>query len=728
MKIFAKLLAGFSTVAVLCVVVGATGWLGLNATEKGLREVVDVRLPAMEGLGLVMEAMEGIKATERTIIISSLSKKERLLQTENLKEVWTAFEEGFGKYVNLPKTGEEAALVSRFKEALAQWKTESQKLVDLAARVELDDVGHMESILVARQLDHVKWVAALDKAIASHVHFDKQLDPNLCDFGQWLEGFSSEDAEFNAIIKKFADPHETLHGLGGRINVLMGQQGDYDGARMVFNNEVVPALASIEEIFEDARENVAVDLNALDSAIELAFGSELEAFSATMEIADALVAMNEKIGAEAGVAAETVASRSKAVALVTTLLAAVMAVALGLGLARSIVGPLRAVVANLGEMEKGRLGDRLRLRRSDEVGEMADTMDRFCESLEREVVDNLKKLAQGDLTMAVAARDGQDALRGGLQQIVGDLRSIIGEIQAVGEQIASGSAQVSDASQSLSQGATESASSLEEISSTMNEMASRTRLNAENAGLASKLAAQSQQAAESGNAQMMGMVEAMGEINASSQSISKIIKTIDEIAFQTNLLALNAAVEAARAGQHGKGFAVVAEEVRNLAARSAKAAQETADLIEGSVKKVAVGSQIANKTADALDEIVRGISRVTDLVGEIAAASNEQAQGIAQVNIGLSQIDQVTQQNTANAEESAASAVELSSQAEQLRRMLSRFRLRDQGAKALPETGRRGSVPRLTPPPAAEGSGWGNLVADDAKPTIALDDEEFGKY
>ena len=728
MKIFAKLLAGFCTVAVLCVVVGATGWLGLNATEKGLQEVVDVRLPAMEGLGLVMEAMEGIKATERTIIISSLSKKERLLQIENLKEVWTAFEEGFGKYVNLPKTEEEAALVSRFKEALAQWKTESQKLVDLAARVELDDVGHMESILVARQLDHVKWVAALDKAIASHVHFDKQLDPNLCAFGQWLEGFSSEDAEFNAIIAKFAGPHETLHGLGGRINALMEEQGDYDGARMVFNNEVVPALASIEEIFEDARENVAVDLNALDSAIELAFGSELEAFSTTMEIADALVAMNEKIGAEAGVAAEAVATRSKAVALVMTLLAAVVAVALGLGLARSIVGPLRSVVANLGEMEKGRLGDRLRLRRSDEVGEMADTMDRFCESLEREVVDNLKKLAQGDLTMAVAARDGQDALRGGLQQIVGDLRSIIGEIQAVGEQIASGSAQVSDASQSLSQGATESASSLEEISSTMNEMASRTRLNAENAGLASKLAAQSQQAAESGNAQMMGMVEAMGEINASSQSISKIIKTIDEIAFQTNLLALNAAVEAARAGQHGKGFAVVAEEVRNLAARSAKAAQETADLIEGSVKKVAVGSQIANKTADALDEIVRGISKVTDLVGEIAAASNEQAQGIAQVNIGLSQIDQVTQQNTANAEESAASAVELSSQAEQLRRMLSRFRLRNQGANALPAAGRRGSVPRLAPPPAAEGSGWGNLVADDAKPLIALDDEEFGKY
>jgi len=288
----------------------------------------------------------------------------------------------------------------------------------------------------------------------------------------------------------------------------------------------------------------------------------------------------------------------------------------------------------------------------------------------------LTKLAAGDLTFEVHPYDQQDVIRNSLKKMGQDLNGLMSRIQVLGDQINSGSFQVSDASQSLSQGATESAASLEEITSTMHEMGSQTRRSAENAGQASKLAEQARQSAEGGNAHMVEMVEAMAEINASSQNISRIIKTIDEIAFQTNLLALNAAVEAARAGQHGKGFAVVAEEVRNLAARSAKAARETAELIEGSVQKVTSGSQIADKTAEALGEIVSGIGKVTDLVAEIAASSNEQAQGIAEINIGLGQIDQVTQQNTANAEESAAAAQELTSHAAQMQEMLRRFKLK----------------------------------------------------
>jgi methyl-accepting chemotaxis protein len=387
--------------------------------------------------------------------------------------------------------------------------------------------------------------------------------------------------------------------------------------------------------------------------------------------------------------------------------------------------PISRVEAMMEELENGRLGQRLCLGRKDEIGRMADAMDRFADSLEQEVVGSLQKLAAGDLTFQVTPRDGQDVVRGALKKLREDLGELVNQIQVAGEQIASGSAQVADGSQSLSQGATEQASSLEQITASMTEMGSQVRQSAENAAQANTLSATARDAAERGNAQMQQMVTAMGEINESGQNISKIIKTIDEIAFQTNLLALNAAVEAARAGQHGKGFAVVAEEVRNLAARSAKAARETAELIEGSVKKAENGAQIADRTAGALGEIVAGITKVSDLVAEIAAAASEQAQGIAQVSQGLAQIDQVTQQNTASAEESAAAAEELSGQAGQLRQMLGRFKLK-QGQTVLSVV----EKPK-TAPIAAVARGMSSaprLAAPRPAAVIALDAAEFGRY
>ena len=210
-------------------------------------------------------------------------------------------------------------------------------------------------------------------------------------------------------------------------------------------------------------------------------------------------------------------------------------------------------------------------------------------------------------------------------------------------------AQVASASQQLAEGASEQASSLEETSSALEEMSAMTQTNAANARKANEVTASTHTAAQQGD-------QTMAAINQSSDDISKIIKVIEEIAFQTNLLALNAAVEAARAGEHGKGFAVVAEEVRNLAQRSAQAAQETTTLIEDSVGKTREGTE-------AIQAIVRGITQVTDLVNGITQASEEQAQGVEQVNIAVSQMDKVTQTNAASAEESASAAEELSAQA-----------------------------------------------------------------
>jgi methyl-accepting chemotaxis protein len=299
----------------------------------------------------------------------------------------------------------------------------------------------------------------------------------------------------------------------------------------------------------------------------------------------------------------------------------------------------------------------------------------------------LSKMADGDLTVsydiAEADEDTKETyesfsgIGAGLNRTLDGLNDILGQVLVAVDQVNSGATQVSSAAQSLSQGATEQASSLEEVSSSMTQVGGQTKQNADNASQANQLAGSARDSADQGNHRMAQMLAAMEDITNKSAQVQKIIKVIDEIAFQTNLLALNAAVEAARAGVHGKGFAVVAEEVRNLAQRSAKAANETTELIESNVASVNQGSAIAEETAKSLNEIVEGIAKATDLVNEIAAASKEQTNAVDEITEAISQIDQVTQANTANAEESAAAAEELSGQSSQLQQMIERFRLRD---------------------------------------------------
>ena len=251
------------------------------------------------------------------------------------------------------------------------------------------------------------------------------------------------------------------------------------------------------------------------------------------------------------------------------------------------------------------------------------------------------------------------------------------------EQVASGSGQVSSASQQLSEGASKQAASLEETLWSLDEMSSMTRKNADNARQANELMSGTKETVSRAGRSMEMLTASMGEISRASDETSKIIKTIDGIAFQTNLLALNAAVEAARAGEFGVGFAVVADEVRNLAMRAAEAAKNTANLIiEGTVKRVKEGSELVEKTAQEFRAVAASVERSGELVGEISAASLEQAQGIEQVNKAVSEMDKVIQQNAANAEESASASEEMNAQAYQLKDFVEDLKSLVEGSKS----------------------------------------------
>ncbi len=310
----------------------------------------------------------------------------------------------------------------------------------------------------------------------------------------------------------------------------------------------------------------------------------------------------------------------------------------------------------------------------DDLGQLMDEFRQMADAIKLQT-HMTEVISHGDLTVDVTPRSDKDVLGQAIKRFVEDNNRTLGNINESSMQVTIGAEQVANASQSLAQGSTEQASALQQVTASMDEIAERTKANASQANEADTLVHDVKGRAADGNDQMKSMIDAMNDINESSETISKIIKTIDDISFQTNILALNAAVEAARAGIHGKGFAVVAEEVRNLAAKSASAASETAEMIEDSIRKVDHGTKLAEETAKSLDEIVRAIDKIAELIGSIATASNDQATAVSQIDQAIGQVSTVVQTNSATSEQCAAASEELSNQAANLRELLGHFKL-----------------------------------------------------
>ena len=431
------------------------------------------------------------------------------------------------------------------------------------------------------------------------------------------------------------------------------------------------------------------------------------------EVRDIMTQVGETADKNARAKVEDGATLAKTADLVVILMivvAAAASVVLALVMSDSVRKPVEEMRQVAAHLAKGKMDLNITYQAGDELGQMADNM-REMTGLVKILIGDIdycmNELAQGNFTVTSQHRDAYIGDYSAILKAMADMKvsmsETLSQIEIASDQVNVGGEQVSNSAQALAQGATEQASSVQELAATIQDVSHQVEATASHAKTAKDENDRSHQQINVCSGDMEALMQAMSKIENHSNEISKVIKTIEDIAFQTNILALNAAVEAARAGSAGKGFAVVADEVRNLASKSAEASKSTAMLIEGTVVAVKEGIDLSQETNQALQAVVESSQKVLEAVNLISDATEEQANSISQISVAVDQISSVVQTNSATSEESAAASEELSSQANVLKSLISRFRLDHTGYESSPSPA----------PKAGVGSSSSSLAMDD---------------
>jgi len=615
LSIALKLIGGFIAVALVALAIGAAGLLSARNLSSSIADLGKDKLVAIRSLLTIKEQSSALRVAIRSFLDPRMVGADRSRQFDNVAAARKAYGAALEDYLALEHSEGERLGNDKLVEAMARWDSANEAFLAQAREAAASGiadpatlVGYVKGFIG----DHHALISSLRGLLGEGLAFEGGTDETACAFGRWMASADRSNPTIAAALDAINADHRRFHASVAAVKARH-RAGDRAGAYRLLESEARPAAeGTFRQLGLIAGEAARVD--ALYAAMhESAFGILRERQTETIGILDSIVEANIS-ASEASVSAADATSRGAITLVVAgTALGTIAALALGIALSLSVLGPVKAAASVVSRLETGDL--------------LAFEPDR-------------------------SRKDELGRLNAGLAVTVGRLREVIAGIRLASEQVSRGGAEISQEAQSISQGTTEQAANAEEVSSSIEEMTASVRQNADNATAGESLSRRAAESAELGAGEVDAAVAAMNDITAR-------IGVIDEIARQTNLLALNAAIEAARAGESGKGFAVVASEVRKLAERSQSAASEIVALSTGTARAAA-------KAASSIAGVVPEIRRTADLVQEIAASTREQASGIDQISKAVTGLDEIIQRNASSSEALAAMAEELSGQARAL--------------------------------------------------------------
>ena len=516
---------------------------------------------------------------------------------------------------------------------------------------------------------------ALEDGQATKDRLNNVLLPTI-DLSADIDGLRAKGAHLviGQDVSVYPDVQTMLEDIATEANAISGLLVTEAGKNAI--NAVISAIANYETA-------AAAVVESINNSAELT----TQARSINDELANVVNASVDNLSIEVDSMITSLTNTSitvmiimLVVVIIAIVFSALVAVYIGKAITRPL-GKMHQILVQVGKTGDLHFAEDTRtdlLKEAQAKDELGQSIGAFAGFIDRisYIGEALETVAARDLTVEVALLSPEDTMGNALTDMLANLNEMFAEINSISSQVATASNEIAQGAQSLAQGSTQQASTVQEISASINEINEQANVSSETASEAARQGNEISRIAQEGSQKMSHMMESVQQINDASQSIGRVIKVIDDIAFQTNILALNAAVEAARAGEHGKGFAVVADEVRNLAGKSADAAKETANLISANIEKAELGLSISRDTAESLSQIMQGIDKTSDSLQDLADQSAGAKAATAQVNLAVDQVAQVVQQNSATSEQSAAASEEMSSQAQVLEQLIARFKLK----------------------------------------------------